>query len=62
MLLLLRDGGVDLVQFVLVARRFEVHERDSSDDRLMIVLHGLLPIPQAWYSRIKELLVSILYL
>jgi hypothetical protein len=28
-----------------------VHERDSHVHRLLIALHGLLPIPQAWYFK-----------
>jgi hypothetical protein len=40
-----RDEGVDLVQVVSDFRGFEVHERDSHVDRLLIALHRLLHIP-----------------
>jgi hypothetical protein len=39
-----------------------VHERDSHVDRLLMALHGLLPIPQDLYSRIKELTCANFYL
>jgi hypothetical protein len=40
-----QDEEVDLVQVVLVAESFEVHERDSHVHKLMIAPHGLFPIP-----------------
>jgi hypothetical protein len=39
-----------------------VHERDSHVDRLLMALDRLLPIPQAWYSKIKELTCGDFYL
>jgi hypothetical protein len=39
-----------------------VHERNSHVHKTMITLHGLLTIPQAFYSRIKELNCMDLYL
>jgi hypothetical protein len=57
-----RDEGVDLVQVVSVVEGFEVHERDSHVDKLLITLHRLLPIPRAWYFKIKELTCVDFYL
>jgi hypothetical protein len=39
-----------------------VHKRDSHVDRLLMAFHGLLPIPRAWYSKIKELTCADFYL
>jgi hypothetical protein len=39
-----------------------VHERDYHVDRLLMTLHGLFPIPRAWYSGIKELTHTYFYL
>jgi hypothetical protein len=39
-----------------------VHERVSHVHRMMITLHELLPIPQAFHSRIEELTSMVLYI
>jgi hypothetical protein len=44
-----------------VAKGFKVHERDSHVDRLLMALHGLLPIPRDFHSKIKELTFVDLY-
>ena len=51
----------DLVQVVLVSIGLKVHERDSHVHRLL-VLYGLFPITQDWYSKIKELTFAYFYL
>jgi len=40
-----RDEGLDLVRIGSIARGFEVHERDSHVDRLMMTLHSLMIVP-----------------
>jgi hypothetical protein len=39
-----------------------MHERDSHVDRLLMELQKMIPIPRAWYSKIKELTCTYLYL
>ena len=38
-----QDEGVGLVQDSSIAKEFEVHERDSHDDRPMMTLHSSMP-------------------
>lgn len=45
--------GIGLVHLGPIAKRFEMYERDSRVHKMM-TLHGLLPIPQASYSRIEQ--------
>jgi len=56
------NEGVDLVQVGPVAKGFKVHEKDSHVHRMMMILHGLLPIPRALYSKIEEMTCMELYL
>jgi hypothetical protein len=39
-----------------------VHERDSHVHKLLVALHGMLPILQVWYFKIDELTCTNFYL